>query len=154
MLKLGQSLSDAHISEIVNQPTTAATPIRMGLTPGSLFGMTRSCRDLDVQANGERFCEHLRRERPVLSAGSPKCKAFMDLRSMDRRDPKFSKTFEAGLNHLESETVAGNLPLATRARLVVSARRSSSQLESEHQGVANFEFRVVKSYQLGNFMTK
>ena len=60
--------------------------------------MSRSCWDLDVQ----RLCDYLRTERPVLLVGSPKCKAFMDLRPTDRRDPQFSKTLEAGLSHLKS----------------------------------------------------
>ena len=64
--------------------------------------MSRSCWDLDVQANAERLCEYLRIERPVLKVGSTKCRAFMDLRSMNRRDPKFSKTLEAGMSHLKS----------------------------------------------------
>ena len=49
-----------------------------------LFDMSRSCWHLDVQANAERLCDDLRTERPVLLLGSPKCKAFTDLRSMDR----------------------------------------------------------------------
>ena len=80
----------------------SATPSRMGLTPGVLFDMSRSCRDLDVQVDAERLCEYLRTERPVLLVGSPKRRAFMDSQSMDRRDPKFSKTLEAGLSHLKS----------------------------------------------------
>ena len=84
------------------QPKRVATPSRMGGTPGLLFDMSRSCWDLDVQANAERLCQYLRTERPVLLGGSPKCKAFMDLQSMNRRDPKFSKTLEAGLSHLKA----------------------------------------------------
>ena len=102
LLELEQSQNDVHIAETFSQPKTAVTPTRMGLTPGLLFDMSRSCWDLDVQANAERLCDCLRAERPVLLVGSPKCKAFMDSRSMDRRDPKFSKTLEAGLSHLKS----------------------------------------------------
>ena len=58
---------------------------RMHLTPGLLFDVSRSCWDTDVQANAERLCEYLRTERP-------------DLQSMDRRDPKFSKTLDAEFN--------------------------------------------------------
>ena len=47
-------------------------------------------------------CEYLQTERPVLSVGSPKCKAFMDLQSMNLRDPKFSKILEAELSHPKS----------------------------------------------------
>ena len=57
---------------------------------------------MDVQANAERVCEYLQSERPVLSVGLPTCKAFMDLQSMNRRDPKFQKTLEARLSHLKS----------------------------------------------------
>ena len=74
----------------------------MGLTPGLLFDMSRSCWNLDVQANAERLCEYWRTERPVLLVGSPKCRAFMDVRSMSRSGPKFSKTLEAGMSHLKS----------------------------------------------------
>ena len=56
--------------------------------------------DLHVQAIVERLCKHMRTERPVLLVGSSKCKASMDLQSMDRRDPECSKTLEAGLSHL------------------------------------------------------
>ena len=97
------------------QAKTAVTPSRMGLTPGLVFDMSRTCCDLDVQANAEHMCNYLRTERPVLSVGSPKCKAFMDLRSMDRPDPKFSKNLEA------PEVVDGNLSLAERAGSMVSA---------------------------------
>ena len=93
LLKLGQSRNDKHIAETFSQSKTVVTPSRMGLTPGLLFDMSRSCWDLYVQANAERLCEYLRTERPVLSVVSPKCRAIMDLQSMNRRDPKFSKTF-------------------------------------------------------------
>ena len=46
--------------------------------------------------------EYLQTERPVLLVGSPKCKAFVDLQSMNRRDPKFSKILEAELSHPKS----------------------------------------------------
>ena len=91
LLKLGQRQNDVHIAETFSQPKTVATPRRMGLTPGLLFDVSRCCWDLDVQSSPERVCEYLRTERPVLSVGSPKCKAFMDLQSMDRRDPKFPR---------------------------------------------------------------
>ena len=104
LLKLGQSQNGVHIAETFSQPKTAVTPSRMGLTLGLLFDMSRSCWDLDVQANAERLCEYLQIERPVLSVGSPKCKAFMDSATMNRRDPKFSKTPEAGSCHLKSLT--------------------------------------------------
>ena len=100
LLKLVQSQNDIHISETFSPPKTVATPSRMGLTPGVLVNMSRSCWDLDAQANAERLCEYLRTERPVLLVGSSTCKAFMDLQSMNRRDPKFSKTLEARLSHL------------------------------------------------------
>ena len=74
LLKLEQSQNDVHIAETYSQPKTLATPSRMGLTLRFLFDMTRSCSDLDVQANAERLCEYLRTERPVLLVGSPKCK--------------------------------------------------------------------------------
>ena len=64
--------------------------------------MSRSCWNLDVQANAERLCEYWRTERPVLLVGSPKCRAFMDVRSISRSGPKFSKTLEAGMSHLKS----------------------------------------------------
>ena len=67
LLKLEQSQNDVHIAETFSQPRTAATPNRMGLTPGLLFDMSRSCWDLDAQTNVERLCEYLRTERPVLS---------------------------------------------------------------------------------------
>ena len=72
-LKLAQSSSDVHIAEPFSQPKTLATPSRMRLTLGLLFDMSRSCSDLDVQANAERPCEYLRTERPMLLVGSPKC---------------------------------------------------------------------------------
>ena len=82
--------------------------------------MSRSCWALDVQANAERLCEYLQTERPVHSVGSPKCRqAFMDLQSMDRRDPKFSKTLEARLSHLKSllsrKKVASGAPVQSAA---------------------------------------
>ena len=43
LLKLGQSQNDVHIAEIFSQLKTAVTPSRMGLTPGLLFDMSRSC---------------------------------------------------------------------------------------------------------------
>ena len=101
LLKLAQSQNDIHVAEIFSQPKTLAMSSRMGLTPGLIFDMSRSLWDLDIQAN-ERLCEYLQTERPVLSVGSPKCKAFMDSQPMNRRDPTFSKTLEAGLSHLKS----------------------------------------------------
>ena len=41
--KLGQSQNDIHIAETSSQPKRVATPSRMGLTPGLLFDMSRSC---------------------------------------------------------------------------------------------------------------
>ena len=66
LLKLGQSHNVVHSAETSSQPKTVAAPSRMGLTPGLLFDMSRSCWDLDVQANAERLCEYLRNDRPVL----------------------------------------------------------------------------------------
>ena len=66
---LVQSQNDVHIAETFSQPKTVATPSRMGLTPGLLFDMSRSCWDLHVQANAEGVCEHLRTDRPVLLVG-------------------------------------------------------------------------------------
>ena len=77
-LKLGQSLNDIHVAETFSQPKTVTTPSCMGLTPGLIFDISRSCWDLDVQANAERLCVYLRTEQPVLLVGSPKCKTSMD----------------------------------------------------------------------------
>ena len=78
------------------------------------------------------------------------------LQSMSRRDPKFQKTLEAGLSHVKS-VVDGNLSLAKRARSVVFARISSSQLESEHQkALRTLESvsgaRVTKTKHLSTFI--
>ena len=94
--KLGQSQNEVHIVETLSQAKAVATPSSVGLALGLLIDMSHSCWDFDVQANAERLCEYLGTERQVLLVGSPKCKAFVDLQSMDRRDPKFSKT-EQGL---------------------------------------------------------
>ena len=59
-----ESEPNSHCEDL--QPKTAATPSRVGLTPGLLFDMSRSCWDLDVQANAERPCEYLRTKRQVL----------------------------------------------------------------------------------------
>ena len=101
LLKLDQSQNDVRVAETFSQSKKVSTPSRLGLTPGLLLDKPRSCWNLDVQANAERLCEYLRTERPVLLVGSPKCRAFMDVRSRNRRDPKFSKTLEAGLSHLK-----------------------------------------------------
>ena len=66
LLMLAQSLKDIHIAETFSKLKTVATPSRMGLTPRLIFDMSRSCWDLDVQANAERLCEYLETERPVL----------------------------------------------------------------------------------------
>ena len=80
--------------------TARQTPIQQfDSAPGSFDLSATRCWGLDVQANAERLCESLRTERPVLSVGSPECKAFMDL---NRRDPKFFKTLEAALSHVMS----------------------------------------------------
>ena len=73
LLKLWQSLHDIQVLEIFSKPKTLATSSRMGLTHGLIFDMSRSC-----------------------------CEAFMDLQSMDPRDPKFHRILEAGLSHLKS----------------------------------------------------
>ena len=80
LLKLGKSQNDVHIAETFSQPKTVATPSRVGLTPGLLFDLSRSCWDLDVQANAERLCAYLRTAQPVLLVGSPKCKASIPLK--------------------------------------------------------------------------
>ena len=48
MLKKGQSQNDVHIAEIFNQPKTAVTPSRVGLTLGLLFDMSRRWRTLKL----------------------------------------------------------------------------------------------------------
>ena len=62
--------------------------------------MSCSCRDLDVQA----VRETANRTTSALSGIRQKCKAFNDLQSMNRRDPKFQKTLEAGMSHPKSAT--------------------------------------------------
>ena len=59
-----------------------------------------------------------RRTLNVLSVESTKCRAFKDLQSMNRKDPKFYKILET---RLSLEVVGRNLPLAKRARSVFSA---------------------------------
>ena len=59
LLELVQSQHDVHSAETLSQPKTVETPSRMGLTVGLIFNMSRSCWDLDVQANAERLCEYL-----------------------------------------------------------------------------------------------
>ena len=143
-----------HIAEIFRQPKATVTPSRVGLTPGVLFDMSRNCWDLDVQANAERTCEYLRTERPVLLLGSPKCRAFMNLRSVSRRDPKFSKTLEAGLCHLKSLMEIYHWQ-NEQGRCFLHEDPHYQQ-ESEHQGVANLEslvVRVINTKQFGTFMT-
>ena len=51
LLKLVQSQYDVHIAETPSQPKTAVAPSRMGRTLGSLFDVSRSCWDQDVQTN-------------------------------------------------------------------------------------------------------
>ena len=143
LLKLGQSQDDVHIAEIFSQPKATVTPSRVGLTPGVLFDMSRSCWDLDVRANAERTCEYLRTERPVLQLGSPKCRAFMNLRSMSRRDPKFSKTLEAGLCHLKSLMEIYHWQ-NEQGRCFLHEDPHYHQ-ESEHQGVVNLGIPVWSS---------
>ena len=58
--QFGQSQNDIHIAKTFSQPKTVATPSRVGLTPGLLLDMSRSCLELDVHANAERLCEYLR----------------------------------------------------------------------------------------------
>ena len=102
LLKLEQRLKDIHVAEILSPPKTMATISRMGLRRGLVFDTSCSCWDLNVRTNAERLCRYLQTERPVLSDGSPKCKASMDLQVMGQRIPKFQKTLEAGLSHLKS----------------------------------------------------
>ena len=102
LLQLVQSVNDMHVAEIFSQPKTVATSSRLGLTHGLLFDMSRSCWNLDVRTNAERLCECLQTERPVLLLGSTTCTAFIDLQSVDRRDPKFQRAVEAGFSHLKS----------------------------------------------------
>ena len=151
LLKLGQSQNNVHVAETFSQPKTVATPSRLGLTPGWLVDMSRSCWDLDVQANAERLCEFLRTEGPVLSVGSPKCKAFMDLQSTDRRDPKFYKTLEAGLSHVKSLM---EIYYHWQSEQVQWFLASSSQLG---QALGTLESvsraRVTKTKQFGTFIT-
>ena len=60
-LKLAQSQNDVHIAQTFRQPKTVAMPSGMGLKPGLLFYMSRSCWELDVQANAARLCEYCER---------------------------------------------------------------------------------------------
>ena len=64
-------------------------------------------------------------ERLLLLAGSPKCKALVEMLSLDQR------------NTQSPEVVDGDLSLAECARKVRPARGPPSPLESEHQGVAS-----------------
>ena len=63
LLKLEQSQNGVHIADTFSQPKTATTPSRMGLTPGLLFDMSRSCWNLDAQANAEGLCEYLQTDQ-------------------------------------------------------------------------------------------
>ena len=119
LLKLEQSLNDIHVAEIVSQPKTMATLSRTGLTHGLIFDMSRTCLDLDVQANSERQRGHLHTERPVLLIGWPKCEALKELHSLDRRDPKFQENSSSQID--VPEVVDGNLSLTRRSKPVVFA---------------------------------
>ena len=44
-----------------------ATARRMGVTPGLVFDMSRSCWDPNVRANTERLCKYLQRDLSSLS---------------------------------------------------------------------------------------
>ena len=104
LLKLGQSLNYIHVAEIFSQPRTVATSSRMGLTPGLIFEMSRSCWDLDVRTNAESLCAYLQTERPVLL--------------MDRQSARRSCQNES------LEVADRNASQAKRARPVAFACRS------------------------------
>ena len=92
----------------------------------------------------------------MLLVGSPKCKAFTDLRSMDRRDPKFSKTLEAGLSHLKSlmkiygwQNGHGRWMVSARVILITAGVRTPRRCEPWNHCL---EFRVTKTKHFGAIM--
>ena len=142
LLKPGQRQNDGSQRRFTlrrpsSQPKTVATPSRMGLILGLLFAMSRSCWDLDVQANTERQCEHFsNRTTSALSC-------IAEVQSTHGFAIHGSTRPEVLIE--SPEVVDGNMSLEERARSMVCAGRSSSQLESEHHGIANLGISVWSS---------
>ena len=101
-MKLGQDMNDIHVDEIFSQPKRMATANRFGLALGLVFDMSRSCWNLNDQVDTERLWKYLQTERPMLVVGSPKCKVYMEMQSMDQASPKFRDVLDAGVSHLQA----------------------------------------------------
>ena len=92
-------LNDVHVAEIFSPPRVTAETHRFGLSPGMALDI-RTGWNLDDPRKLKQLWEYLRTERPMLIIGSPECKAFSSLQSLNRDSPNFKRTLQAGIRHM------------------------------------------------------
>ena len=99
LMKLGQH--DVHVAEVFSPPRVTAMASRFGLTPGLAFDL-RTGWDLDQLDQRQKLWKYLKEERPMLIVGSPECKAFCKLQSLnDKTSPQYRRTLRQGLAHMK-----------------------------------------------------
>ena len=100
LMGFGSNPSAVDVAEVFCPGRLAEHAHLFGLTPG-LAADLRTGWDLSTQ-EGQRECwKHLEREDPYFILGSPMCKAFSVLQSLNKGSENYQVTLKHGLNHLK-----------------------------------------------------
>ena len=89
-----------HVAEIFCPPRFTASAKRFGLLPGMAMDLKNGW-NLDDPKQVEEAWTYLRTARPYLLVGSPECKAFSALQTLNKRDAKYYETLAKCTAHLE-----------------------------------------------------
>ena len=95
----GANPSAVDVAEVFCPGRLAEHAHLFGLTPG-LAADLRTGWDLSTQEGQKECWKHLEREDPYFILGSPTCKAFSVLQSLNKGSENYQVTLKNGLNHL------------------------------------------------------
>ena len=154
LIKMGQDLNNMLVAEIFS-PTVLATASRTELTPGLVFDMSRSCCNWKDQVDTECLWKYVHTERSMLVVGSPTCKAFMKVQSMDHTNLEFTHALNAEVGHLKALIAVHSWQIAQeRWFLFEYLHHKWSWNVQEMRALTNvLGFQLTATKQFGTFLT-
>ena len=101
MFKLPNPKGKRHdVAEVFCPPRFTPRASRFGLLPGLAFDL-RSGWDLDDPRHIAALWRYLDMVKPYLVVGSPECKAFSQLRHLNKDHKDYDETLRKGMKHLK-----------------------------------------------------
>ena len=88
------------VAEIFCPPRLTARTSKFKLIPGLALDL-RTGWDLDDPRHVAAAWKYLKEAKPYLLLGSPECKAFSQMKFLNRHSPSYAATLAKGMKHLK-----------------------------------------------------